>query len=258
VFPGEAGLLYGTTMVMIVTLAEKPEADQGVMVTSGPVPNMHRAAWGMSASAALTRWFRNNFGQIEQEVEETLGINAYQLLSAQAEQVPPGSEGLVVLPYFAGERGPIWDAQARGLILGLTLSHTRNHIYRALLEGVAYGARHNMDVLAKTGGKVTRIVATGGGTYSRVWTQIVSDVLGMDQEIVAEPMGAAYGDAFLGGYAAGVFTDLTPWRTDWAPETTRVVHNPETKKVYDKYYAVYRKLYEANKDAMHALAQLSA
>ena len=252
---GEASLLYGTTMVFVL-IASELRMRPGMMVFPGVMQGTVAVAAGMSASAALTTWFRDNFGQIEKDVEERLGINAYQLLSQEAATVPAGAEGLVVLPYFAGERAPIFDAHARGMILGLTLSHTRRHIYRALLEGVAYALRHNLDLIEESGAQIGRIISTGGGTKSRLWTQIVSDVIGKEQEIATNPYGAPYGDAFLAGYGAGIFKDLSPLRKEWAPPTVKITPNPEMKTVYDKYYAVYRDLYEKNKDSMHTLAQL--
>jgi sugar (pentulose or hexulose) kinase len=212
----------------------------------------------MNASAALTRWFRDNFGQVEREAEAALGINAYHLLSDQAAQVPPGSAGLVVLPYFAGEGHPILDTQARGLILGLTLSHTRSHVYRALLEGVAYGLRHNLETFYEAGLPIKRCIAAGGGTKSKVWTQIVSDVVGQDQELVASPYGAPYGDAYLAGCGVGLFTDLDVLRKQWVQVIGKVEHDPSVHPLYDGYYQVYRRLYEPLREHMHTLARLSA
>ena len=254
---GEATLLYGSTMCMGLVVSDRKKEQVGALAWPGALPGTYMTGMAMSTSAALTTWFRDNFGQVEQEVEAKLGINAYQLLSAQAAQVPPGSEGLIVLPYFAGERSPIYDALARGLIIGLTLSHTRKHIYRALFEGVAYGLRQNLEMMEEAGAEIKRLISTGGGIKSKLWTQIVSDVIGKDQEIVAEPLGSPYGDAFMAGYGAGIFNDVSPLRGSWAPTTSVVRHDPETKKVYDKYYQVYRELYQSNKDHMHTLAHLS-
>ncbi len=255
--PGDASLSYGTTMLF--ELLQEPLLDAtGTPVHLGSIPAARIGGFPTSAAGALTTWFRNNFGQMERDAERTLGINAYSLLSQEAESIPPGSEGLLVLPYFAGERAPVWDTLARGLILGLTLSHTRRHIYRALLEGIAYGVRQGLEQLLATGAPVKRIIATGGGTKSRLWVQIISDVLGRDQDVVLHPIGAPYGDAFLAGYGVGLFYDLSPLQTSWAPATTPVVHNPDTKAVYERYYDVCCRLYGHNKEAMHALADLSA
>jgi xylulokinase len=256
VAPGDASLLYGSTMIMGVTLQPRKLGDP-VMAWPGPIPAFNRAGFGMSASAALTRWFRDRFGQMEREAEAKLGIDAYRLLSDEAGEIPAGSEGLIVLPYFAGERSPIFDARARGMILGLTLSHTRRHIYRALLEGVAYGLRHGLECQQKDGVTFSRIVATGGGTKSAVWTQIVSDVIGYDQQVLLTPWGAPYGDAFLAGYGKGIFKDLMPLRDTWVQGFREVKYDPARKQLYDRYYGVYRGLYEKLKDDMHALAALS-
>ena len=257
VLEGDAALLYGSTMVLAVMGSERFARRCAELARPGPMPGTHMVITAMSTSGALTTWFRDNFAQAEQEAEARLGTNAYQLLNDQADQVPPGSEGLIVLPYFAGERGPIWDSQARGLMIGLTLSHTRKHVYRALLEGVAYGLRQNVEILEERGAVIKRIVSTGGGTRSRLWPQIVSDVLGKDQEVIVNPIGAPYGDAFLAGYGVGVLDDPASLHEQWAPEASIIRCEPETTAVYDRYYRVYCDLYDQNKDSMHALAELS-
>ncbi len=257
VSPGEASLLYGTTMIMGLIL-DPPAAGQRSLGWPMIAPGLYRAPLIMSTSGALTRWFRDNLGQMEKEAESQLGINAYSLLSEQAAEVPPGAEGLLALPYFSGERSPIFDPRARGLILGLTLSHTRKHVYRALLEGTAFGLQHGLEGFRQAGAQVTRIVATGGGTKSRVWTQIVSDVIGRDQEILKAPYGAPYGDAYLAGMGIGLFTDVTGLRDLWRQETSLVRWDPQRHEVYGRYFAIYRGLYETLKDDMHALAELSA
>jgi xylulokinase len=253
---GDAGLIYGTTMSMMAMLGQ-PRADRKLSYGYAAVPDMYRVGFAMSASGALTRWFRDNFGQAEKGAEASVGISAYQLLSQEATGIPPGSEGLLVLPYFAGERAPIHDPAARGLILGLTLSHSRQHIYRALLEGIAFGLRHCLEELQDAGVVIHRIVGTGGGTRNSLWTQIVSDVIGQDQQIVTSPYGAPMGGAFLAGYGAGLFRDLTPLRTDWVQSTSTVRWNPAAKRLYDRYFQVYRGLYAELADDMHALAALS-
>ncbi len=253
---GEASLLYGTTMVMFA-MCKATTAGNKALLGPAAMPGVSRVVIGMSASGALTRWFRDNLGQVEREAEAKLGIDAYQLLSEGATGVPAGSEGLVVLPYFAGERSPIYDAQARGLILGLTLSHTRCHIYRALLEGTAYGLRHGLEGLLEAGIELRRIVATGGGTRGKLWPQIVSDVIGYDQEIVASPYGAPLGDAFLAGFGAGIFSDLSPLQQDWVQTTSVMKANPRAKALYDRYYRVYHGLYETLRSDMHELVNLS-
>jgi len=253
---GQACLVYGTTMAVFVKSGQ-PGCHPNVISSPGPIPGSYLTGAYMNTSGALTRWFRDNFAQIERESERILGISAYQLLSDEVAEIPPGSLGLVVLPYFAGEGYPILDDDARGLVIGLTLSHTRNHVYKGLLEGVAYGLRHNLETMEGAGTFVGRIVSIGGGTRSRVWTQIVSDVTGRDQELAASPYGAPYGDAYLAGYGTGLFRDLRPLQEEWVRTTGKIQHDPQRKRIYDRYYEVYRNLYPCVAQSMHALASLS-
>lgn len=260
---GDVVVSYGTTLCL-AALSEQPIGDcpgLGTMLAdsgalSNLYPGLYSVGGGMVTSAALSRWFRDKFGQAELRAEQELGISAYGLLGLEADAVPPGSDGLVVLPYFSGERTPIHDDLARGVIFGLTLAHGRGHIYRALLEGVAYGVEHHMELIREAGVPMRRIVATGGGARSHLWTQIVSDVTGVSQVVVA-PSNSALGAAFLAGKGAGIFDDLRDVRRWAKPE--REVHPRETvHAVYQRYYAVYRRLYERTKEEMHELARLTA
>jgi xylulokinase len=210
----------------------------------------------MATSAALTRWFRDNFGQSERRAEEELGIDAYELLAVEAEAAPPGSDGLVVLPYFSGERSPIQDDQAQGVIFGLTLAHTRRHVYRALLEGVSYGLAHILELMQLEGARLDRIIGIGGGARNRVWAQIVSDVTGLPQVILGRS-SAALGAAFLAGVGVGLLHDLRDIRC-WVPPDVEVRPNAELHDRYQGLYRIYRRLYEHTREEMHALAKLRA
>jgi xylulokinase len=254
--PGDGGLTYGSTICLLVATKEiNPHPSFSFF--PHVIPDLYILGAGTATSASLTRWFRDNFGHVEMETERLLGLNAYHLLSDEAAQVPAGSEGLVVLPYFAGERTPIWDTQARGCILGLTLSHSRAHVYRALLEGTAYSVRHNLEVMAQTGTEVKRLISTGGGVRSALWTQIMSDVTGRPQEVADVPYGSPYGSAYMAGYGVGLFPDLRSLHQKWVKIARRVEPNPRLKPLYDQYYEVYRQTYEHVKENMHTLARLA-
>ena len=151
-----------------------------------------------------------------------------------------------------GERCPILDPLARGTICGLTLSHGRGHLYRALLEGTAYAARHILDAMAAAGTTPTRLFSVGGGTTGGLWPQIVSDVTGLAQDITQQSMGACYGDAMLAGVASGIVER----DAEWTSVARRVEPNPEAKRVYDELYAVYRELHPRTADLQHRLAAL--
>jgi xylulokinase len=195
----------------------------------------------MATSGSLTTWLRELFGN-----------PAFDELIDEAATVPPGSNGLIVLPYFAGERTPIFDPDARGTILGLTLAHRREHLYRAALEGIAYGVRHNLEVIAPQGARQT--IAVGGGTRSELWVQTVSDVTGVTQEIPAEAVGAAYGDALLAGEGTG----LVPQGTTWAVRQHLIAPQQENRELYDQLYRLYRELYLTTAPVAHSLAAMQA
>lgn len=246
--PGDMMLMYGTTTFFILVTAG-PVRQEGMWSTAYCLPGAYDLAAGMATTGALTRWFRDGFAR-------ELPAGAYATLTREAEVVPPGSLGLVVLPYFSGERTPIQDPEARGVIVGLTLAHGRGHVYRALLEGTAYGVRHNLEAIRGLGADLRRVVAVGGGTRSRLWLQIVSDVTGETQEIPAQTTGAAYGDAFLAGWAAGLLPGLAALPA-WVRPGERVVPRPEATAQYAPYYGIYRDLYGATRDQCHALARLA-
>jgi xylulokinase len=192
----------------------------------------------MATSGAITDWLRRLVGA------------DFATLVSEAAEVPAGSRGLLVLPYFAGERTPIFDPNARGMIAGLTLAHGRAELYRAALEGIAYGVRHNLEVMREAGGRATRLVAVGGGTQGGLWTRIVSDVTGSAQQVPAETIGACLGDAALAALGVGLEVDHEAWN----PTAHVVRPDPERRARYDSFYGRYRDLYPATAGIAHFLA----
>ncbi|MET0524766.1 MAG: FGGY family carbohydrate kinase [Nocardioides sp.] len=231
---GDLMLMYGTTMFLIHTVPE-PLTSPALWGTVGALPGTRNLAAGMATSGAITSWLRELFGVDYGELLELAAVSGV------------GANGLLMLPYFAGERTPIMDPQARGVIAGLTLSHTRGDLYRAALEATGYGVRHNIEAIEHAGGDIRRIVAVGGGTQGGLWTQIVSDITGREQEIRAQSIGAGYGAAFL---AAGLVADVSI--DDWNPVADTVT--PQTD-AYEDLYRLYRDLYPRTADTVHALAE---
>jgi xylulokinase len=255
VAPGDMMVMYGTTMFFI-HVTDRPVPDARMWATGFALPGLYDIAGGMSTTGALTRWFRDNFAAEAIAAERGGGPNAYAALAEEAAAVPAGAAGLVCLPYFAGERTPINDPDARGVYAGLTLSHSRAHLYRASLEGTAYGVRHNLETMGAMGAPPRRLVAVGGGAKNRLWLQIVSDACGLPQDVPERTIGAAYGDAFLAGLAVGLVADLGVLGRDWVRLAGTLRPRPAERGVYDGYYPVYRHLYEAARDDLHALARL--
>ncbi len=254
VAPGQLMLMYGST-VFLVEVLNRPLSDVRLWAAPYLFPGTYCLTAGMATAGSLTRWFRDNLARELVAAEKTAGINAYAELARQATAIPPGAEGLVVLPYFSGERTPINDPQARGLIFGLTLAHRREHIYRAALEGIGHGIRHHLDILAEIGAAPQSITAVGGGTKNPLWLQIVSDICGAAQQVPAVTVGAAYGDAFLAGLGAGLFPSYAAI-ADWVKRGPTVQPNLQYTARYRQYHELYLDLYRQNRAAMHALQSL--
>jgi xylulokinase len=235
--PGDTMVMYGTTMFLIQVLAD-PRPHPGLWTTRGTLPGTYSLAAGMATSGAITDWLRGIAGR------------DYADLVEEAAKSPAGSRGLLLLPYFAGERTPLFDPDARGILAGLTTGHGLGDIYRAALEGIAYGVRHNLEVMTGSGGAARRLVAVGGGTQGGLWTQIVTDVTGADQQVPQETIGAALGDAVLAGVAIGAEPDVAAWN----PVRTTVRPDPEAARTYDEFYSRYRDLYTSTVDIAHFLA----
>jgi xylulokinase len=237
---GDLMIMYGSTLFLI---GVDPAADPhpGLWLTAGLAPGTRTLAAGMATSGLLANW-----------IADTAGRPVGELIGA-ASHVAAGAEGLMLLPYFAGERSPVFDPDARGVALGLTLAHTPAHLMRAALEAVAMGVRHNLEAFdsVRPGESRWRPVAVGGGATGggtggaagSLWPQIVSDVSGRAQGIPAQTVGASYGDALLAAVAAG----LVPPGTDWTRIVATVQPRSELADLYDRRYAVYRDLYTATR-----------
>lgn len=199
------------------------------------VPEHYLINGCMAASGSLVKWFVKDI--IDEERPEI-----FKELDQEAMQVPAGSQGLVILPYFLGEKTPIFDPEARGVMVGLTLSHTKAHIFRAILESVIYGFRHHIEILKEMGFEPFRVMATNGGAKSKFWCQIAADVLGCEITSYKNHPGSSLGAAFLAGMQAGIFKD---WKEiiRCLPKSQVYKPNRENVKIYNKTYRIYRELY---------------
>jgi xylulokinase len=167
---------------------------------------------------------------------------------AEAAAVPPGSDGLIVLPYLAGERTPVFDPHARGLFAGLTLRHGRGHLFRAAYEGIGFGIRQILEMFDDAHTAV-RTVAVGGGLQSPIWAQTVSDITGRPQLVPEQAIGASYGGALLAAIGVG----LVAPETDWARIDREITPNQVNHALYDDLYGVWRELYPATRELVHGL-----
>jgi len=190
------------------------------------------------------------------ETERALGVSAYDLLTLQAAKIPAGSEGLIILPFLMGERTPIWDTRARGVIFGLSLSHTKGHVVRAMMEAVAYALYDSYRLIKQAGLKINYpIVLNEGGAVSKLWRQIITDVFSAPTVLVKRRTGAPYGDAILAGVVTGVLKDFSVAK-EWAEYIDRLEPSQENHERYMEYFGLYKEIYEHVKGDFRTLARL--
>ena len=217
-------------------------------------------AWhimGVTQGAGLSlKWFRDNFCAAEKETARAMGVDEYYLMDKQAEKIAIGSDRLLYLPYLMGERTPHLDPDARGVFFGLSAMHTRPHMLRAVMEGVAYSLRDCVEVCREMGQNVSDMMACGGGGTSPLWRQMLADLYNCEVKTSSSKEGPALGAAILAFVAAGVYSTVEAA----ADAMTGVdkVQAPVAENVpeYEKYYRLYTSLYPAMKDSFAKLAQI--
>ncbi len=194
---------------------------------------------GISTAGFCVRWFRDQFGKEELEKQRETGASAYKLLDQEAEKIPLGSDDLIFLPHMmVGERAPYWDEYIRGAFLGVSVYHTRAHMFKAILEGVAYAMRYSIDAARETGIEINRATLVDGGASSPLWRQIVADVTEIEFHYIPNTLGAPMGDTILAGLGTGEITDHRIIEK-WIGEKISTKPKPENVEKYRKHYRLY-------------------
>ncbi len=239
---GEMMMMYGST-IFIILVAPKRVNDARLWYAPWLFPGQHASMAGLATSGTLTHWFRETFAR-----EFTDPKEAAVALAKEAAATPVGANGLTMLPYFSGERTPIHNPNAKGMLFGLNLTHTRADIYRALHEGIALGTAHVTQTFAEAGIPPSHVEAVGGGTNNQLWLQATSDTTALTQNVRSKTMGASYGDAFLAALGVGdvAKSDILKWNPP-AHVVPPVAVNVE---LYAQKFKTFRALYERNKDLM--------
>lgn len=236
--PGVVAEMTGTSTVLLMPTDGNNFNDAFVAIEHAIAGRQLRLG-AMVASGASVAWLQQNILKGEQSVEQ---------LSKDAQEVAPGSEGLLFLPYMMGERSPIWHTNARGVFFGLSLTTTPAMMFRAVLEGTAFALAHNVEIGKASGIKIDEIRSIGGGSKSALWNQIKADVLGMPIAVLEDSVGAAVGDAYLAGMGAGLFKDIRKTLKTNVKIEARFVPDQKVHSYYQERYARFRSLYESIKD----------
>lgn len=218
-----------------------------------------RGRWHLSGgtvSGGVLNWFHHQilaagFSNFAHLLDEQ---NPYEFLSREVEKSPAGSNGLVFLPYMAGERTPIWDSTARGVFLGLSYEKERSDLVRSLMEGAALALRHNLEVAADAGVRPRSLISVGGGSKSQVWCQIKADATGMPLGVPNVQDGTVFGAAVLAGIGVQAFADYKAALKEIVKIERWHEPRPELKGLYDELYEVYLEAYQSLKPSLHKLA----
>jgi xylulokinase len=235
--PGDMMMMYGSSNFFIMQTRELKPIPQ-FWASNFLIPGTTVVTGGMATVGSLFSWFNQTFpGRSFRDWEEL------------ARASKPGANGITILPYFAGERTPLFDAHAKGVFFGMQLTTTAGDIYQALQEAIGYGIRHNLETLKGAGEQAERIIAIGGVSSSEMSMQIISDAAGCVQQIPSQTAGASYGDAFLAAYGSGWIDSLHDI-SSWVGIVKEYRPNPDHAAVYENGYQRYRELYERTKHLM--------
>ena len=240
--PGDMMMMYGST-IFIIQITKAAVRDPRLWYAPWLFPNTHASMAGLATSGTLTHWFRDNFAK------ELTRDEAFPKLAEEAASSPPGSNGLLFLPYFSGERTPIHDPKAKGSYFGMDLTHTRGDMYRAVLEGIANGTAHVIETYRDVGQPPVQVLAVGGGTKNEIWLKATSDIGNIPQVVCEKTIGASFGDAFLAACAVGLAQpdDIEKWNP-----AERVVQ-PTKHDAYERQYPLFKELYQSTR---HIAAKL--
>lgn len=250
--PGDMMVQLGSTAYFIY-LADHMVDDARLWPGTFIIPGTYGICAGTNTAGALTAWLRRELYCDAVDAERSGGPDAYEVMARDAGQVGPGADGLLCLPYFAGERTPLNDPEARGVFFGLTERHTRGHMVRAALEGIAYTVAAHVDIIERDHGlPIEHIMLVGGGTKNPVWMQAIADVCGREVSVAKVTVGACFGDALMAALAGGAYSS-------WG-ELARVLGVAQTiepdmdaHELYASRRHIFDELYARNCDLMHEL-----
>ena len=253
--PGDLMIMYGSTTFFILVTDRAIEAGS-LWLTAGAERGQWALAAGLATGGSALAWFRDQLAPDLVAAAQGGGPSAFAALSAEAGAAEAaGGEDLLFLPYFSGERTPINDPLARGVAAGLSLGSGRGDLYLALIRGIAYATRANLEAMRALGAPINRVVAVGGGTADPLLLQTVSDACGIEQEVPGATIGASRGDALLAGLASGILdpADAAAWMS-----VDRVVRpRPETGPAHDRRYRAFSDLYHATRPIVHGLGLIA-
>ena len=244
ILPGETQEQGGQAGGMSICM-DSYQADPRLILGFHVIPGKWLLQGGTVGGGGVMRWFEREFADYERSMAQEKGKSSLAQLNEIGEEVAPGCDGMVFLPYMAGERSPIWNPHAKGVFYGLDFSKTKGHMVRACMEGVALSLRHNLEIAREAGAEAEVLRAMGGSANSLLWTQIKSDVTGKPIVVPSSDTATTLGAAILAGVGIGFYESYEEAVALTVKETRRHEPNPENKEIYDKVYETYLELYRS-------------
>ncbi|TCL76281.1 xylulokinase [Hydrogenispora ethanolica] len=240
--PGQTQEQGGQAGGMSIQL-ERPLVHPRLILGYHVLPGQWLLQGGTVGGGGALRWFNEQLGGFEQELGRQLGRSSFEWMSEAAATVPPGADGLLFLPYMAGERSPLWNSKARGVFFGLSYDKTRAHLIRAVMEGVGYSLLHNLETAREAQATVEQLVSVGGSANSAVWTQIKADITGKVIRVPFSDHATTLGAALLAGVGTGVYPDFETAVGRTVRVQRTYTPDPARHAVYQEFYQLYRELY---------------
>jgi FGGY-family pentulose kinase len=251
--PGQMALITGSSHVMIGQAAQ-PVHGQGFWgaYTDAIIPGQYTVEAGQASTGSVVAWFKNNFAGDAVAEAKRRGVDPYDILTEMAEKVPVGSEGLVALDYFQGNRTPYTDPLVRGMMWGLSLSHGPGHVFRAILEGICYGTEDIFRAMREHGFRPTETVVAGGPSKSDLWMQMHADVSNIPISLTrAGGVAPVLGSAMVAAVGAGIYPDIPTAAQNMVHVERTIEPNEEAHEEYQFYMDRYVETYPRMKDIMH-------
>ena len=240
---GDLNIKIGGAGDILISL-DKLVTDPRLFIDYHAIPNKYMINGCMAASGSLLKWFIKEFCQLEHLYEFEGNIDkVFSYFNDKAFAVNCGSEGIIILPYFLGEKTPIHNPKARGVIFGLGLHHKKEHLYRAIMESIAYGFKHHVDILKERNLKINNVIVTDGGAKSKVWRSILADVIGVPIKNLKNHPGSSLGAAFIAGMGINKFKDYSEIKK-YIKVDEIIKPNSKNNKIYKQYYELYLSIYK--------------
>jgi len=254
------GLISSTigTSGVVFASCDTPKLDESARVHTfcHAAPDTWHIMGVMLSAGGSFQWFRNVLGTEEMAEAKQKGVDPYVILDSKAEKAPVGSEGLIFLPYLAGERTPYPDPYAKAVFFGLTPRHKKEHLIRAVMEGVTYGLRDSLEIIRGMGVEAKEIRASGGGGRSPLWRQMQADVFNSPVVTIDKDEGPAFGVALLAAVGTGAYSSVAEACEATISISSRTEPTPHNVAIYESFYPIYRKLYSDLKDSFARTSEI--